>query len=442
MYKADALHPNKTLEQKLQDLYLLHKYRSIDLSFRKPYLDLLAAFGDPHLRLPPVIHVAGTNGKGSVIAFMRGILEAAGYRVHVYTSPHLVKFNERIVLAGQPIGDGPLEALLDEAVALNNGGEVTFFEVTTAMAFAAFARTPADILLLEVGLGGRLDCTNVVPHPAATVITPISYDHMEFLGDSLQSIAAEKAGIMKPGAPCIVAPQVHETVVETLRRIAAGKGVSIICAGADWRIADEAGGSHILESGADRIAFPAPGLSGKHQISNAGTAIRVLNVLNGFAIPEDAIAAGVRRAAWPGRMQRLTQIGNKPVPVDTEVWIDGAHNEGAAAVLAHHMAGWAAADGKTLHLVTAMLNKRPPEIFLQPLLPHIASLTASTIPGEALSLAPAAIRDSAIDLGYDSTRIRCVDDPLEAVRALCGQGGRRVLVAGSLYLAGYFLRQG
>jgi len=217
MYQSDVQHPSEQLAQKLFKLYTLNRDKKIDLSFRPPYLDLLEKFGNPHLELPPVIHVTGTNGKGSIIAVMRSILETAGYNVHTYTSPHLIRFNERIVLSGKPIEDEPLEALIDEALELNGDGDLTFFEITTAIAFAAFARNPADICLLEVGMGGRLDCTNVIKAPLATIISPIGIDHAEHLGDTIEKIAAEKAGIMKTGAPCVIAPQ-HEPSVQQVFR--------------------------------------------------------------------------------------------------------------------------------------------------------------------------------------------------------------------------------
>jgi dihydrofolate synthase/folylpolyglutamate synthase len=440
MYGTDALHSNPALTQKLQRIYTLHRGKTVDLSFRAPYLNLLTRLGDPHLHLPPVIHVAGTNGKGSATAFMRAMLEAAGYRVHVYTSPHLVRFNERIVLAGQEIGDAELEALLDETMALNAGGALTFFEVTTAMAFAAFARHSADILLLEVGLGGRLDCTNLVPAPAATVIMPIGYDHMEFLGDRIEQIALEKAGIMKPGVPCVVAPQAHDVVMDILREVAAERGVPIFCHGAEWRIGWDANRRHELRFGNRTIVFPDPSLAGKHQIANAATAIQVLNVSDGFSVSDEAVWEGVTHAVWPGRLQRLYRIGNRTVPDDVEVWLDGGHNEDAARVLAEQCQAWQDCDERPLHLVVAMLNKRDPGSFLVPLLPYADTLTASAVPGESSSHAPDAIRSSAIDAGFDVTEVAIENDPVLAVQKLLDRNGSRILIAGSLYLVGAILK--
>ena len=435
MYASDAAHAKPSLTAKLSALYTLHS-SGIDLTIRAPYLALLERLGNPHKYLPPTIHVAGTNGKGSTIAFMRAILEAAGYSVHVYTSPHLVRFNERIVLAGQEIGDDALEALLDEATALNNGGAITFFEMTTAVAFAAFARHPADILLLETGMGGRLDCTNVIEHPAATVITAIGYDHMEFLGDTLESIAREKAGIMKKDVPCVVAPQTDATINFFLKREATRISAHAIIYGQDWNSTMmAAGGGQVKWNGA-RVIFPSPSLAGFHQIDNAATAIQTLSVLNGVTISSSAVMQGVSNARWLGRLQRIRVFRDQSLPDTVALWVDGAHNGHASIALAKTLSAWG--EHNPVNIVVAMLNKRSPQDFLEPILPHAATLTATTIPGSQECHTAETIAQSAISIGFPSEKILVDCNPISAVSRLL-EKRQTCLVTGSLYLAQHFL---
>ncbi len=416
MYAADAAHPNATLEGKLQALYTLNRDKTVDLGFRPPYLQLLEALGNPHLSLPPVIHVAGTNGKGSVIAMLRAVFEAAGYKVHAYTSPHLAKFNERIYLAGQDIEDDALEALLDEVVALNESRAVTFFEITTALAFAAFSRTPADILLLEVGLGGRLDCTNIIENPLATAITAIGYDHMEYLGETLPEIAAEKAGIMKPGAPCVIGPQADESVFPVFEGRAKELDIPLVYAAREWD-----------------AAMPVPNLAGPHQVGNANTALAVLNILEGFDSPEGAIRQGLQSIRWPGRLQQIKQGSLYDLlPDGWELWLDGGHNEGAGRVLAEQAKSWEQTDGKPLHLIVGMMNTKDPQAFLAPLLPHAASLAAIPIPDEPQSFSPAEIV-AAAGSGIPAENI---EDAIRQCQKANGEAAGRILICGSLYLTG------
>lgn len=410
MYATDARHPNPGLQQKLQALYELRGGPTIDLTIRKPYMDLLAALGDPHKHLPPVIHVAGTNGKGSVIAMLRSIFEAAGYKAHVYTSPHLVRFNERIVIAGREIADGPLEELLDEATRLNEGSGLTFFEITTAMALSAFARYPADICLLETGLGGRLDCTNIVEKPAATIITRIGYDHMEFLGNSLEKIAAEKAGILKPRVPCILAPQENPVIEQVIAAKAAELGCPVYKT--------------------DPAAGAPTNMAGSHQRDNAATATTCVRLLTGFDIPETALQQGLKNVRWPARLQRL----NIPVlPEGAELWIDGAHNESAANALGAQAAHWAKSDCKPLHIVLAMMKRKDPVAFMAPLRQYADKITCVAIPGEPGAFSP---QELAAVLG--GTHIN-VTPSFENVLRNNIQPGERVLIIGSLYLAGLVL---
>ncbi|MCF8495511.1 MAG: bifunctional folylpolyglutamate synthase/dihydrofolate synthase [Alphaproteobacteria bacterium] len=428
MYASDLRHESVPLQDKLKALYALGRGRRIDLSFRPAYLDLLKAFGNPHLHLPPVIHVAGTNGKGSTVAIMRAVLEAAGRRIHAYTSPHLCRFNERIVLAGLEIEDSALEDLIDEALAHANGAELTFFEVTTALAFAAFARNPADILLLETGLGGRMDCTNIIERPLATVITAIGFDHMEFLGNTLPAIAAEKAGIMKPGAPCVVGPQETSEIYPLLKEHAKKLNVPLFLHGEEWQVTQAAEGMEFSFEEEARL-YPAPGLAGGHQIGNAGTALATLRTA-GIELPERAVREGLKNASWPGRLQRLSQREKD----GWEVWLDGAHNGHAARALA----AWAAQKEGPLHLIVGMMGHKDPAEFLAPLLPYIDSLTAVDIPGE-----PGAVKSGDLleRLGKLPIPVRSCNDPAEALQILFKtQAPGCVLITGSLYLAGRMLQ--
>ena len=371
---------------------------------------LLERLGNPERRLPPTIHVAGTNGKGSTVAFMRAMLEAAGWRVHAYTSPHLVRFNERIVVAGEMLPDGELLALLEECERANEGRPITFFEITTAAAFLAFSRAPADMLLLEVGLGGRLDTTNTVERPAVTAIAPVARDHTQFLGETLAEIAAEKAGIIKPGVPLVVAPQEAEAKAVILAKAAeAGAPVHD-----GWRVSE--GVFH-----GRRLTLPLPrlGLAGAHQAGNAGLA---LACLEGFDLPEAALVRGLETARWPARLQRLSK---KP-----EIWLDGGHNPAAGRVLAD----WLAGRGGGFDLIVGMLDTKDRDRFLAALAPHIGRTVAVPVPGSAASVPAEALAGTARAAGMDASAAPDVEAALERL----GPSGP-VLIAGSLYLAGAVL---
>ncbi len=437
MYEGDLKHSDQSLEDKLFKLYRLNREKTIDLSFRPPYLDLLEKFGNPHLHLPPVIHVAGTNGKGSSIALLRGVLEEAGFRVHAYTSPHLLHFNERIVLAGVPIGDADLEALIDEALALNDGGAVTFFEVTTAMAFAAFSRIEADVVLLETGLGGRLDCTNVVPSPIATLITAISCDHVEYLGNSLPEIAGEKAGIIKARSPCVIAPQTPEALDAGVMDVFEGRAE--VCAaplyehGRDWRVEFCDGGFRLLFEG-QAFVFPRPALLGAHQVCNAGGALAVLYVLRDrFGWDVDVISRALGAVAWSGRLEHIQggRVFDMLAP-DCTLWYDGGHNESAGAALAAQMEIWQVDEMRPLHLIVGMKGDKRPDDFLAPLLPFCTRLSLVDLDGVG-----GCVREQ--DLGTVLTAYPAlpfshhvsVRDALECHN----DRGQRILICGSLYLA-------
>jgi dihydrofolate synthase / folylpolyglutamate synthase len=417
----------------LERLALLHP-KKIDLSLGRVER-LLGRLGNPEARLPPVIHVAGTNGKGSAVASLRAILEAAGRRVHAYTSPHLVRFHERIRLAGRLIAEEALLALLEECERANGGEPITFFEITTAAAFLAFARTPADIVLLETGLGGRLDATNVVPAPAVAAITPISLDHQDFLGPTIEKIAREKAGILKRGRPAVIGPQAEEA-----ERVIAARAAEIEAPlfrfAAEWRAVPSGTGMR-YEGRNWRLDLPLPSLHGRHQIDNAGTAIACLENLEGFAVSPHAIAAGLRHIEWPARLQLLVRGPLvAALPAGAELWLDGGHNPGCGEVLGLAAAGW---HDRPLDLVVGMLKTKDAAGFLRPLAPHARSLYAVTIPGEENPLPSQAIVAAARAVGLAAESAPSIE---AAIAEIAAEGGApRVLICGSLHLAGRVLAE-
>ncbi|MDB5373297.1 MAG: bifunctional folylpolyglutamate synthase/dihydrofolate synthase [Belnapia sp.] len=420
----------------LDRLHALHPVL-IDLSLER-LQDLLAKLGHPERRLPPVVHVAGTNGKGSTCAFLRAIAEAAGQRVHAFTSPHLVRFHERIRLAGTLVEEAALAVALEEVEAVNAGAPITVFEVITAVALLLFSRVPADLLVLEVGLGGRFDATNVVAAPVATAITSISMDHMEFLGDRLEGIAFEKAGIIKPGVPCATGAQAPEALA-VIARCAAEAAAPLLARDAGWTIAPRPSGlSSGLRSGlryADArggLDLPPPGLLGAHQADNAGIAIAALRGWNPGWLTDAAIAAGVAAARWPGRLQQLHGRLAGALPADWELWLDGGHNAGGGAALAVQAAAWR---DRPLHLVVGMKGTKVVADFLRPLLPFATTLWAVAEPGQHLATPVARIIAASGGLARPGPTVA------EALAALPRHGGpARVLVCGSLYLAGEVLK--
>jgi dihydrofolate synthase/folylpolyglutamate synthase len=413
-------------------LHALHP-KLIDLSLGRMHR-VLAALDHPERRLPPVVHVAGTNGKGSTCAFLRAIAEAAGQRVHVYTSPHLVRFHERIRLAGRLVEEAALTQALEHVEAANGGLPITVFEVTTAVALHLFATVPADLLVLEVGLGGRLDATNVVDRPAATAITSVSMDHMDFLGDTLAAIAFEKAGIIKPGVPCATGAQAPEAAAAIAAR-AGELGAPLLPRGAAWQVEARADGL-LYRDARGTLALPRPGLPGPHQADNAGIAVAALRAWNPPWLTEDATARGVAGAAWPARMQRLHGRLAAMLPPGWELWLDGGHNAGAGLAIAEHLAvAWA---DRPAHVVAGIkAGKQAPE-FLAPILPHAATLWAVREPGQHLAMAPEAI----VAASGGAARVPPGGEGVaEALAAIPREGGpARVLVCGSLYLAGEVLK--
>jgi len=410
----------------------------IDLSLGRTFR-MLEAIGSPHTKLPPVVHVAGTNGKGSTIAFLRAFLEAAGKRVHVYTSPHLVRFHERIRLSGELIDDDYLAEILEECEQANRGEPITYFEITTAAALLAFSRTPADVVLLETGLGGRLDSTNVIERPAVTALTRISYDHMQFLGETLTAIAGEKAGIMRPGVPSVVAPQSSAEVTAAFRERAAAIGAPLFEAGEAWRSFAEGEGFR-FESSSRTADLPLPALPGAHQIVNAGVALACLDHLPGIAVSDEAVHKGLSEVRWPGRLQRLTRgpLVDR-LPPGWDLWLDGGHNDSAGEVLGAQAARWREADGLPLKLIFGMLATKEPKDFLRPLSGFASILRAVAIPGEEASLSPDDAASAARLVGIeDSEAVESVDAALDAL-IRHDPSPTRVMICGSLYLAGAVL---
>ena len=392
---------------------------------------MLAALGHPEGRLPPVIHIAGTNGKGSTQAMIRAGLEQQGKRVHAYTSPHLAWFHERIRLAGALISEEALAQLLDECVTANGGEEITFFEITTCAALLAFARIPADYTLLEVGLGGRLDATNVVDRPALTIITPVSIDHQQYLGETLAEIAGEKAGILKRGVPCVVGPQ-EDAGLAVIEARAARLGAPLLAYGQHWHVGTERG-RLIYQDETGLLDLPLPNLPGPHQIQNAGAALAALRHLGA---DDAACEAAVTRAFWPARMQRLRHGPLVDAAPGVELWLDGGHNPAGGAAIASTLAQM---PPRPTHAICGMLNTKDITGYLRPLAPHLAALHAVSIPGEANTLPAETTAAAAAQAGIAAHIAPSVAQALTDIAT--AQPAARVLICGSLYLAGSILRE-
>ncbi|WP_373354857.1 folylpolyglutamate synthase/dihydrofolate synthase family protein [Pseudoroseicyclus sp. CXY001] len=389
---------------------------------------LMPALGNPEAALPPIVHIAGTNGKGSTQAMIRAGLEAAGRRVHAYTSPHLARFHERIRLAGEIISEEALAGVLAEAEAANAGANITYFEITTAAAYLAMSRVPADYALIEVGLGGRWDATNIFAAPRLTVITPVSIDHQQYLGETLAEIASAKAGIIKRGVPCVVGPQ-EEAALEVIEAEAARLGAPLLVHGQHWRAYEERG-RLVFEDERGLLDLPLPNLPGPHQIQNAGAALAALRTL-GEGDPE----AAVTRADWPARMQRLKRGPLVDAAGDCELWLDGGHNPAGGIAVA---ASLKAMDGRPVHLVCGMLNTKDIAGYLRPLADVAESLTAVSIPGEPNTLPAEETAAAAAAVGLPATTAETAADAV--ARIANAYPGARILICGSLYLAGQVLR--
>lgn len=418
----------QTSDAILARMLALHP-KIIDLTLDRMWR-LLTALDHPEQKLPPVIHLAGTNGKGSTQAMIRAGLEGAGNSVHAYTSPHLARFHERIRLAGDLIDEAHLTEVLDECWEANNRENITYFEITTCAALLAFARTKADYTLLEVGLGGRLDATNVIDAPKLTVITPISKDHEQFLGDTVAKIAAEKAGIIKRGVPVIVGPQPDEAM-DVIEATAARLGAPVIAYGQHWHVFEERG-RLVFQDETGLLDLPLPALPGAHQIQNAGAAIAALRYLG---CDEAACEAAMRDVFWPARMQRLEEGPLLEAAPSAELWLDGGHNAAAGDALGRHLA---TLPTRPTHLICGMLNTKDVGGYMAPLAAQAASLHAVSIPGEAATLSAVETADAARAAGMTAHEAESVETALGAIVAK--EPNARVLICGSLYLAGHVLR--
>ena len=419
----------------LERMLALHP-KKIDLSLGRLEA-LLARLGDPQLALPPVIHVAGTNGKGSTVAFMRAVLEAAGRKVHVYTSPHLVRFHERIRLAGRLVDEARLTAALEECERVNDGAPITLFEMTTAVAFKLFHETPADVLLLEVGLGGRFDATNVIAKPALAVITPVSIDHPEFLGSTLAGIAFEKAGIIKPRIPVVVAAQEDEARAVIERQ--AEKLRAPILIGAQDFTAREEHGRLVYQDETGLLDLPLPRLAGRHQLQNAATAIAALRQFDP-SLPDAAFEAGMLRVEWPARLQRLASGPLVALaPKGAEVWLDGGHNVAGGRVLGEAMADLESRASRPLVIVCGTLATKDTAGFLSAFRGLAQQVYAVPIPGEHAGRPPQEVAAAALKAGLSAQCADGVADALAQIAAQSWDRTPRILIAGSLYLAGQVL---
>jgi len=415
VYTSDLKHPSKQLEEKLHKLYTLNRDKTIDLSFRPPFLNLLKAFGNPQDNLPPIIHVAGTNGKGSIIATLKSIYEEAGYSVHTYTSPHLIRFNERIVLNGKAINNETLESLIDEALEKNAGGSCTFFEITTAIAFAAFARNPADICLLEVGMGGRLDCTNIIQSPAATIINTIGLDHTEFLGETIEAVAGEKAGIMKDQTQCIIGAQNNNDVFKVFESKATERGATLI-----------QHGSHLHK-------FDPPALKGEHQKGNINTALTTIETLQDiFPVTHDHINQGLKSITWPARMQKLPSAAFA-LPKDITIWLDGGHNEDAGKAIANHLQ--TLKQNGTIAVILCMMKHKDPKGFVQTFINQCDALYVTELPHEPSSLKANHLSELLNEIPNIQT-----ESYKDALKQAQTKNPSHILITGSLYLAGHVLQ--
>ena len=433
MLLFENLVPVSRTDAILKRLLALHP-KLIDLKLDRE-LRLLDRIGNPQDHLPPVIHIAGTNGKGSTLAYLRAFLEAAGKKVHVMTSPHLVRFNERIRLAGKLVSTRRLNQALELCEEANGGEPITFFEITTAAAFKLFSEVKADYLLLETGMGGRFDASNVVKHPLGTIIAPVDYDHQNFLGDKLSGIAMEKAGILKRGAKAVFAHQRDEGRAVLVRE-AARLGITPLIAGEDFdgRAED---GRLVYHDEQGLLDLPPPALAGPHQFDNAALAIAAARHF-GLPVTEANIAEGLRAVQWPARLQPVKGTLLGLLPEGSELWLDGGHNAHGAAALSLALQEMQAKRPMPMRLIMGLMNTRKPSEFLAPFAGMVEHVYALTIPGEPNAHPAAEIVAQAQAAGFEATAETSI---LNALAAAAKHGPARVVFAGSLYLAGHVLHQ-
>ena len=437
---APAANPSSPLAEVIARLSALHPAK-IDLSLER-IQRLLDKLGHPERKLPPVIHVAGTNGKGSTLAYLRATLEAAGLRVHAYTSPYLVRANECYRLGrvggGTLVSDEELTAALGRCEAANAGEPITVFESKTAAAFCLFADNPADVVLLEVGLGGRLDATNMIEKPLASVITPVSMDHMEFLGTTLASIAGEKAAIIKRGVPVVCAEQADE-VLAVIEKEAQRMRAPLFAAGQQWHVSVERG-RLVYQDERGLMDLAAPKLFGRHQFDNAGLAIATLRAIDAFKISHAAFEAGIVGAEWPARMQRLTSGRLIALaPAGSELWLDGAHNAEGGRVTAAALGDLEERVPRQLVIIAGMMGNKDAGGFLANFAGQTRHIIAVPILGEDKAMPPHRLADAARQLGMRVEISESVEAALASLARLAYEAPPRILITGSLYLAGHVL---
>jgi dihydrofolate synthase/folylpolyglutamate synthase len=437
---APAARPLGPLRELIARLSGLHPKR-IDLDLSRMHR-LLQRLDHPERKLPPVIHVAGTNGKGSTIAYLRAILEAAGLRVHAYTSPYLVRINECFRLGraggGKLVGDDELCAALEQCERANAGAPITIFEIETAAAFCLFAQHPADVLLLEVGLGGRLDATNVIDAPLVSVIAPVSMDHTEFLGDTLAAIAGEKAGILKRGVPAVCAEQPPEAMA-VIEQSAKRLNAPLYAAGEGWHVTVERG-RLVYQDDRGLMDLAAPKLFGRHQFDNAGLAIAALRAQNAFRIDAAAFEAGIVNAEWPARMQRLGSGALlDQAPQGSEIWLDGGHNAEGGRVVAAALGDLEERVSRPLVVIVGMMANKDAGGFLANFAGLTRHIIAVEIPDREGAMPPARLADAARQSGMRVETAGSVEAALAALARLAYEVPPRILITGSLYLAGHVL---
>ncbi|WP_288426601.1 folylpolyglutamate synthase/dihydrofolate synthase family protein [uncultured Agrobacterium sp.] len=438
---TDRTKPEMTeAERIIERLMQLHP-KGFDLSLDR-ITRLLEKLGNPHKRLPPVIHVAGTNGKGSVTAFSRALLEAAGLAVHVHTSPHLVNWNERYrigVLGGQGhlVEDAMFADALARVEAANGGQHITVFEILTAVTFVLFAEQPADVVILEVGLGGRFDATNVIANPAVSIIMPISLDHQAYLGDRVELIAAEKAGIMKSGSPVVIGHQEYDAALDVLIATAERLKCPTAVYGQDFS-AHEEYGRLVYQDEFSLVDAPLPRLPGRHQLANAAAAIRAVKAA-GFEVTERMIDKATTSVEWPGRLQRITQGRIFDLaPKGSEIWIDGGHNPGAGEVIAEAMAGFEEKRARPLFLIAGMINTKDQVGYFKAFADIAEYVFTVPIHGSDAAIDPVVLAHAVFDAGLTAAPTSSIEEALEELskRLDPNKPAPRILIGGSLYLAG------